>query len=271
MNVVVRFWRTLPRAFVGLLVVVELYVLLVGTDAAAVAAKGIRALRDLLGDGTAGVTLVVTALTAAAVGAELVRIVLVPLRWIAARIMRVVGAALPSPTKDMLSTLSTPAPKLAVQLFTGHPQYISSFYEGYSRGTLGTLEGYKTAKENWSDHFALLGEVFGALRDGPLEMWRIAYYAQVTQEQALADYEETLMESVQMLWIALIVAPVVAVRSHATGEIVARVTVAALTLIVLLVPTFRRRKLALAWYIVHVHALTFIFGEAADVTDREAE
>lgn len=186
-------------------------------------------------------------------------------------IARRLTTALPSRWAHVFVTLGTPPFKLAGLLFEEHSRYLSDFYEGFSRSNAENAETYNLVADHWNDHFAQLRRVLSALASGPPEMWRIAYYVQVTQEQALADYEETLVESLQTAWLVLFIAPAVVARVDGYGSNLLIPTLSAFATALLLIPTYIKRKRTLALYILHAHAFTFIFGEPADVADREAE
>jgi hypothetical protein len=261
----------MPRAFTGFVLTIELWVCVYGAHGSTIIAEGIRGLRNLIGDAPAAVAAALALLVIATVGAEFARIILVPIRWGVGAAIRRLGSLFHSEPTHILATLGMTPIRLAVALFNQHEQFVSDFYQGYSRGNSESADVYTVVVEHWPEHFALLRSAFDSLGRGPLEMWRLAYYAQVTQEQALADYEETLVETVQTLWVALALVPLVTARSGGDGRQIMTTSLAAAAMALLLIPTYIKRKLVLAWYLVHVHAFTFIFGEAADVVDREAE
>jgi hypothetical protein len=268
MGALLRFWRALPRTFAGLLFAIELLLLYAGRDTVTHSSAAIRTFKAFFGETATGIVVVATLVGAGAIGAELARALLLPIRSSLGALLRKVRVSRFPRLGVLLSTFSSSPTALAGSLFSSHTAFLNDFYNGYSRGMALTPELLEAVKANWERQFEMLTSVIGNLARGPVEMWRVAYFAQVSQEQALADYEETLVESVQIVW--LVVMTGVFVISRLGGNIWFALA-AAIAIAVLFLPTYLRRKLTFAWYIVHLHSHSFLFAEGADVADREAE
>lgn len=159
---------------------------------------------------------------------------------------------------------------LAWDIYKAHRQFFSDYYLSWSLGTAQTPEFYEIIQRDWESHFARFDKILSEVATGPQELWRVAFFTSVTQEQALADFVESTLETMQSTWLALLISPILALRFGAGFGGMAGVGCIAAVIAVLLIPMYVRRKLTFAVYLVYTHAVSFQFGELADIADREA-
>jgi hypothetical protein len=271
MTAFLRFWRALPVLSVGLVIALELYLVLCGGRSRDYLVGLISGMHTLLGEGITGVLLGAVLLMAAAGGAELGRTLLLPIRQALGSSLRKLDRGSDTRLGRTLRTLAAPPVALAVQLFDSHTEWIVKFYKSISLSQAQSPELYALVRDEWEHVFSLIRDIVHRAESMPEEFWRFTYFTNVTQEQAVADYEQARMESVQLMWMAITLAPFVVARLVENGGIILMTTLVAGGLAALLIPTYLKRKLTFAIYLVYSFALGAQFGEAAGVTDRAAE
>ena len=271
MTAFLRFWQSLPVLSVGLVITFELYLVLCGGRSRGYLVDLISGMRTLFGEGVTGVLLGAVLLMAAAGGAELSRALLLPIRQALGNSLRKLGRGSKTRLGRTLRTLAAPPVALAVQLFDSHTEWIAKFYKSLSLAQATSPELYVLVRDEWDRVFSFIREIVQRAESMPEEFWRLTYFTSVTQEQALADYEQARVESVQFMWLAITLAPFVVARLAKGGGTILMVTIVAGALSALLIPTYLKRKLTFAIYLIYLYTNGATFGEGADVTDRAAE
>lgn len=264
-----RFWRTLPRASLGLVFLTAIALLATGPLPLEDAGDRFGILRETIGEATTGVLLTLGVIAAASLGAEFSRNLILPLRFIGGRLFIALGRAEVSGWRRAAWILGASPVKLAVQLFQTYRKFFYDFYFGWSSAVASTPEMYEIVKRDWDTHFKLLEGVLIEELQAPQELSRVALFTSVTQEQALAEYMESTLESMQLAWVTLALSPVLAFRFGADVGEIWMVLVCAIVIALALVPMYVRRKLTLAVFLVYSHCVAFQFGELAENADRE--
>ncbi|HEX4960566.1 MAG TPA: hypothetical protein VF173_06985 [Thermoanaerobaculia bacterium] len=271
MTAFLRFWRSLPVLSAGLVIALELYLVLCGGRSRDYVVGLISGMRTLFGEGITGALLGTILLMAAAGAAELGRALLLPISQVLGNLLRKFDRGSHTRFGRTLRTLAASPVALAVQLFDSHTEWISNFYKSISLSQAQSPELYAMVRDEWEHVFPLIHDIVYRAESMPEEFWRFTYFTNVTQEQAIADYEQVRMEAIQLMWLAIALAPFVVARLVDGGGIILMATIGAGSLAALLIPTYLKRKLTFAVYIVYSFALGAQFGEAAEVTDRAAE
>jgi len=271
MTAFLRFWRSLPVLSVGFVIALELCIVICGDRARGYFAGLISGMRTLLGEGITSVLLGAVLLMAAAGGAELGRTFLLPIRQALGHLLRKFDRGSDTRLGRLIHTLAAPPVVLAVQLFDDHVEWIENFYKGISLAQAPSPELYALIRDEWEHVFSITRDLMYRAGSMPEEFWRLTYFTNVTQEQAIADYEHTRMEAVQLMWLAIALAPFMVARLVEDGRIILIASTMAGGLAALLIPTYLRRKITFAVYLIYSFAVGAQFGESADVADREPE
>jgi hypothetical protein len=232
--------------------------------------KAIDGIRQVLGETATGVVLTIGIVFAAGLATEVSRTLLLPLRDAAGWVLRWRQDATSERHQRTVSTLGYSPLELAYDIFREQWQFFNNYYWRWSLSTAQTPELYDIIKRDWETHYAPFEQMLAAVATGPHELWRVAFFASLTQEQALADFVESTLETMQAAWVGLLLTPFIGMRLGAAAHTVAMLSVFSAAVALLLVPTYVKRKRTFAIYLIHAHAVVFQFGEVAEVADREA-
>jgi hypothetical protein len=269
MTELLRFWRTVPRLLVGILIAGELFAISRGGAAFQELSMVLSKTRALLGEGTNGVFLAIAVAAIAAAASEIVRAALLPLTFVVGKLARGLAARFTGGIADALSVLGSTPAQVASHMFEQNEQLVHGVYRGSSLAAATTPDQYALIEAKYDGQFAMIRDSIRRLANTREELWRLAYFGNVAQEQAFADFTESVVESIQVGWIAFLLLPFAAARLPVDHSNVVLITVLGGFAVVLSVPTFIRKKLTLATYLVHSFVMIIQFGRLAETSESD--
>jgi hypothetical protein len=234
-------------------------------------AKTIGGSKSLLGETATGLLATIVLIALASLGTEIARTVALPIRFAIGWLLIRLAGNRSNRFADVMKRLGNSPLAIAREIFEANRQFINDYYEGWSRAAVTSPEMYTVVQNEWAAHFETFAGLMKQLGRGPSELWYIALFTSVTQEQALAEYLEATLESLQAAWLTFLVVPVALLHFGAPIHVVIITIICLIMTILLMLPMYLRRKLIFAVFLVYSHMTAFQFGKLADVTDREAE
>jgi len=260
-----RFWKYFPRLALSAAFVVNMFTLILNPrEIIAWVETFVPLMYAQVGGFFAGIVLVVTLITCAALGSLLLDILI-------SLVAGIVRAPIAATTRSGLlarpaaRVLLQPASALAFQMFLQDREQIMACFRLKGLCDPQTVTHRKELHELSEDVAQHMSEIGN--EDLATDL---AYFSGITQEQRLEEHFKLAVSDIYYLWFVIALVVLVIARSSQNWLTGLSGVGVGLMLILLSLPALSGRKRQLAKYLLHSYLDNFTFAEGAAVSDRDA-